>query len=367
MTKVLITILLLLFAVLCYPLLASDDKYGAEFLHQLIPAEGEGMGESHIAYSIGSRSLNNNPAGLSFGKDNELFIGFHRTPEVIATIMKENENEEWEDFGKYDIKPTEVEYINYSLPKSKIGILGLSFAFSHSGRFIRVNKEGKAINAFPQDDALIGIGYSVKFPKDMAFGFDLKALRSKVPTDNGNRIGRTYAMNVGLMQQVNDRVRIGASLQNIGNNLSFKNVDKKADIPDKLRRDLLLGALYKVIDGKKSKLSVSMDINPPFNDGLRYSVGTELLYTKYLALRAGYMRDTQPYYDPFVNLSDGSSVNDEREWVRRGIALDIGVRLKNIEINLARTPSREPVLNDGEKLRMDKQESVTSISFVVRF
>jgi hypothetical protein len=361
--KILITIFLLLFVFLCYPLFAADDKYGAEFLQQLIPAEGGGMGESHIAYSIGSRSLNNNPAGLSFSKGNELFIGSNRTPEIIATIMKENENEEWEDFGKYDIKPTEVEYINYSLPKSKFGSLGLSFAFNHSGRFIRVNKEGKAINSFPQDDALIGIGYGVKLTKDFALGFDIKALRSKVPTDKGDKIGRTYAMNVGMMHQINDRVRIGASLQNIGNKLSFK----KIDIPSKLRRDFLLGAIYKVIDGKKNKLSVSMDVNPPFDNGLRYGVGAEFSYTQYFVFRAGYMRDTQPYDDPFVNLSDSSIVNEERIWVKEGITLGIGIRLKNVEINLARMPFREPTLNDGEKLRLEKQESVTSLSFIVRF
>jgi hypothetical protein len=364
--KILITIFLL-FVVLCYPLFASEDKYGAEFLNLMISAEGGGMGESHIAYSIGSRSLNNNPAGLSFSKGNELYIGSNHTPEIIATIMKENENEEWEDFGKYDIKPTEVEYVNYSLPKSKFGSLGLSFAFNHSGRFIRVNKEGKAINSFPQDDALIGIGYGVKLTKDFALGFDIKALRSKVPTDKGDNIGRTYAMNVGMMHQISDRVRIGVSLQNIGNKLSFKKIDKKIDIPSKLRRDFLLGAIYKVIDGKKSKLSVSMDVNPPFENGLRYGVGAEFSYTQYFVFRAGYMRDTQTYYDSLVNLSNGSTVNEERVWVKEGITLGIGIRLKNVEINLARTPFREPTLNDGEKLRLEKQESVTSLSFVARF
>lgn len=361
--KILISVFLLLFVILCYPLFASEDKYGAEFLNQMVSAEGGGMGESPTAYSIGSRSLNNNPAGLSFSKGSELFIGSYRTPHVVAVIMKENEKEDWEDFGRYDIKPTEVEYVNYSLPSSKLGNLGLSFALNHSGRFIRVNKEGKAVNAFPQDDMLIGVGYSIKLPKEFALGFDLKSLRSKVPTDKEDKIGRTYALNVGLMQQVSDRVRIGISLQNIGNKLSFK----ESNIPSKLRKNFLLGAIYKVKDGKKSKLSVSMDVNPPFEDGLRYNAGVELLYAQCLAIRAGYMRDTQPYDDALVNLDDGSSVYEKRVWVREGVTLGVGIRLKNTEINIARAPRREPTLNDGEKLRLEKQESVTSLSFIARF
>jgi hypothetical protein len=110
-----------------------------------------------------------------------------------------------------------------------------------------------------------------------------------------------------------------------------------------------------------------MDVNPPFDNGLRYGVGAEFSYTQYFVFRAGYMRDTQPYDDPFVNLSDSSIVNEERIWVKEGITLGIGIRLKNVEINLARMPFREPTLNDGEKLRLEKQESVTSLSFIVRF
>jgi len=48
----------------------------------MISAEGSGMGESHIAYSIGSRSLNNNPAGY-LQQGNELFIGSNRTPKLL--------------------------------------------------------------------------------------------------------------------------------------------------------------------------------------------------------------------------------------------------------------------------------------------
>jgi len=360
--KILLITCLILLVILCYPLLASEDKYGAEFLNQMVSAEGGGMGESLISYSIGSRSMNNNPAGLSFSKGNELFIGSYRTPHVVAIIMKEN-GKIWEDFGKYDVKSTETEYINYLLPRSKLGSLGLSFAFNHSGRFIRVNEEGTAINAFPQNDMLIGIGYSLNLNKGIAVGFDFKSLRSKIPTDNGNKIGRAYVMNVGLMHQVSDRVRIGASLQNIGNKLSFK----ESDISGKLRRNFILGAIYKVKDSKKSKLSVSMDVNPPFEDGLRYKTGIELLYAQCLAIRAGYMRDTQPYDDALLNLNDSSSVYEKRVWVREGITLGVGIKLKNAEINLARTPHREPSLNDGEKLRLEKQESVTSFSFIARF
>lgn len=357
---------LLIQTIFCYSYVYSSDDiekgYGAKFLQQLSSAEINGMGEGAVAHSTGVRALNNNPAGLAFGAGNELLVGSYRSPDVSATIMKENINGIWEDYGRYKVDPNEMAYINYAIPTGRIGKIGISFAFGHGGRFIRVNEEGKAINAFPNDDILFGIGYGVGLGKGLALGFDAKALRSKLSVDEGIQIGRTYAMNVGFMHQISNKARIGMSLQNMGKDLSFKT----SDVPSKLRRDFHLGALCNVVERKKSKLSVSFDVNPPFEDGLRYSIGSELLYADCLALRIGYMRDSQPHYDAFVNISDGSSISDERIWVRQGITFGAGLKLKSADINLAITPSRSPALYDGEKLRLEDGKSVISLSFSAR-
>jgi len=339
-----------------------EDGYGAKFLQQLSSAEINGMGEGAVVRSTGVRALNNNPAGLAFGVGHELLVGSYRSPVVSATIMRENIDEIWEDYGKYEVESTEMAYINYAISTGRIGNIGLSFAFNHGGRFIRVNEEGKAINSFPKDDILLGIGYGIGLGKGLALGFDVKALRSKLTVDEGIEIGRTYAMNAGFMHQISNKARIGMSFQNIGKDLSFKT----SDVPSKLRRDFHLGALYNLVDRKKSKLSVSFDVNPPFEDGLRYSIGSELLYADCFALRIGYMRDSQPYYDAFVSVSDGASISEERVWGRQGITFGIGLKLKSVDINLAITPSRSPDLYDGEKLRLDDSKSIISLSFSAR-
>ncbi|MGB9596798.1 MAG: hypothetical protein ACPL7B_11000, partial [Candidatus Poribacteria bacterium] len=218
--------------ILCCPLIALENIYPADFLQKLTSAENLGMGGGIIAYSTGARALNNNPAGLGLDNGNELFFGSYQTPRLESIIMKENMNEYWEDFGKYSIKPTEIEFINYSLPKSKIGNIGLSLAYNHSGRFIRVNKEGKAINAFPKDDIVFGIGYGLNLGNGLAVGFDIKSLRSKMPIDEKDKITRAYALNLGFMHQISDRARIGAVLQDVGKEISVKSPEK----PRKLTR-----------------------------------------------------------------------------------------------------------------------------------
>ncbi len=337
---------------------ASEEKYGADFLQQLTAAEVNGMGESIAAYSIGVRSLNNNPAGLAYGEGSELLVNAHKLPSITAVIMKENEDGKWEDYGRYDIDPTEMAIINYALPLGRFGNLGIGVIFNYSGRFIRVNEEGKAINAFPRDDLAFTIGYSIKILRDISMGFDVKSIRSKVPLDKGSSIGRTYAANVGFLHQIGTRVRVGAVLQNIGGKLSFD----EPDIPSYLRRRLLMGAVYTVKDSGNSNISLSMDANPPFEDGLRYNFGAQLLYARRIALRIGYMRNTETYHDPLFELHDRSFTDEGRVWLRRGLTIGAGLRLGSVEVNLAVAPRREPILNSDEKSRLEDHNAVVSFS-----
>ena len=356
-------VILLLSAVVYQPLPASEEKYGAEFLQQLTVAEVDGMGESLTSHSVGAGSLNNNPAGLAYAEGNELLINAHKFPRITAIIMKETEDGKWEDWGQYTIEPTEMGFVNHALHLGKFGTLGLGFVFNYSGRFIRVDEEGKAVNAFPKNDLAFTIGYGLKIFRGVSLGFDIKSIRSKLPIDDESKIGRTWAMNIGFLHQMGTRARVGAVLQNIGSELSFD----EPDIPSDLRRRLLIGAMYIVKDSGKSILSLSMGANPPFEDGPRYNVGAELLYAKRVALRIGYMQNTETYHDPLFNLQDGSSIYEKRAWIRKGLTIGIGLRLKGIEVNFARAPRREPILGDGEKLRLEKHNSIVSFSCATGF
>ncbi|MFC1714673.1 hypothetical protein ACFL6S_13480 [Candidatus Poribacteria bacterium] len=357
----LFTVLLLLILI-SQALSASEEKFGANFLQQLTSAEADGVGESLAAYPIGIRSLNNNPAGLAYMEESEFLLSTHELPRITAVIMKVNNDGEWEDYARYDIEPTEMGLISYALPLSRFGKLGIGFVFHHAGRFIRVDEEGKAVNSFPKDDLAFTIGYSLKI-RGVSVGVDVENIRSKVPVDDSGNIGRTNAVNVGLMHQMGKRVRVGAVLQNIGGELSFNS----PDIPSKLRKKWLVGAVYTVKDSENSVLSLSMDVNPPFEDGLRYGLGAELLYAKRIALRIGYLRDNRVYYELLSNLQDGSAAFDNRVWIREGITVGLGLRLGSVELDIARTPRREPVLNGDEKSRLEKHDSIVSFSCSTTF
>jgi len=362
MVRRLLFIILFLLAVIGYSS-ASEERYGADFLQQLTASGIDGMGESLAAYSVGARSLNNNPAGLVYAEGSELLINAHKMPSITAVIMKQNEDGKWEDQSRYSIDSTEMALVNYVLPLGRFGNLGMGFVFNYSGRFIRVDKEGKAVNGFPRDDLAFTLGYSLRLFQGISLGFDVKSVRSKVPVDEGNSIGRTYAANIGFLHQMGKRVRVGAVLQNMGGEISFD----EPDIPGDLRRKFLIGAMYTVKDTGNSNLSLSMDMNPPFEDGPRYNLGAELLYVQRVALRIGYMRNTETYNDPLYDLNDRSFADGSRVWLRKGLTVGVGLTLGGVELNLARAPRREPILESDEKSRLEEHDSITSFSCVARF
>jgi len=348
---------------LCQTATASEERYGASFMETFNSTEGNGMGESTTFYSVGARSLNNNPAGLVFLNGSELLINFYRYPRTEAFIMKENDAGNWMDYGKYDIEPFEMNSISYALGLGKIGNIGLSFALNHKGRFIRVNKDGKAVNSFPNDDMLVTFGYGHNLFGGVSFGFDIKSIRSKILFNDKNEIGRTSIMSVGLMHQMGNRARAGVSLQNIGKDLSY-NVP---DIPSKIRRRILVGGMYDLVENRKNRLSISMDFSPPFENGLRYYTGAEFSYLQLLSVRLGYINNIETYYNPLVNLANGEVGNEERLWIRKGLTFGLGASIKGNKINFALMPYRKPDLNSDEKLRIEEKGYINSFSFSREF
>ncbi len=363
--KILISFCIIFFILASVPYCqsTSENKFTADFLQEFIPVDGVGMGGSFPAHNIGSVSLNNNPAGLAFLENSDISLSFYRSPRIKAIIMKEKEDNKWSDYGIYNIDPYEMEFISFALPLGRIGNLGIGTAYNHSGRFIRVNTDGKAINAFPKDDLLVGLGYSIRIFRDLAVGFDIKHLRSKLPVVDKNEIGRTYLFNVGLINHIGTKAKMGLAVKNIGKPLSYNS----PDIPDKPRREVIIGTNYILKSTKDSKLSANMDVNPPFEDGIRYNTGIEFLFKGKLAFRIGYIRNTAVYYDPILDLNTGTKIDEERLWIRKGMTVGLGLKTDGFELNIARSPHRQPKTNDDEKLRIETNEPIMSFSFTKRF
>lgn len=343
----------------------NEDFYASTntFLRRLALVKQLRLGDNSVSSISGINALNSNPAGLSFINNNRLITNVSRFPRTVAVIAKLNDVERYEDHNQYALRASGLEFINYSKPVGAAGGFGFDFAVGHEGRFSRVNHLGKATNSFPETDFAIGFSYAVKLFREFAIGADARWLRSKVQDPENNRhIGHGYAYNLGLIQQLGEHIRIGAVIRNLSNGLSFTD----NSIPDRIRRDVLLGGSYQ-FHYKNVDIQVGLDLNPPFEDGIRTNFGGTVWYRDFIGARIGYLRHIEKRFGSILSLETEQVEFENRIWKAEGLTLGLGVQIRGIHINAAYTPQMQPTENDREQIRIERGKSVYSFSIEQRY
>ena len=365
-TVVFITLLILLGGSHLASAQAINEDFRASadtFLRRLTSADHLRMENNFVSSISGANALNSNPAGLSFINSNHLITHSSRFPRTVAVIAKLNEIERYEDHSQYELRASGLEFVNYSKLLGTTGTIRFNFAIGHEGRFSRVNHLGKATNSFPETDFAAGLSYAVKLSRGFAIGVDAKWLRSKVQDPESERhIGHGYAYNLGLIQQLGEHLRIGGVIGNLSNGLSFT----ENSIPDRIHRDILLGGVYQ-FHYKDVDIQIGLDLNPPFEDGLRTNFGGTIWYRGFIGARIGYLRHTEKRFGSILSLETGQVDSEDRLWKTEGVSLGIGLQVRGIYINAAYTPQLRPVENDGEQIRIETGRSVYSFSIGQRF
>ena len=362
----LITLLLLLGGTNLASAQAINEDFHAStntFLRRLASAKQLRLGDNSVSSISGINALNSNPAGLGFINGSRLITNVSRFPRTIAIIAKLNDVERYEDHNQYALRASGLEFINYSKPLGTAGGFGFDFAVGHEGRFSRVNHLGKATHSFPETDFAIGVSYAIKLFPGFAIGTDARWLRSKVQDPGSNRhIGHGYAYNLGLIQQLGEHLRLGAVIRNLSNGLSFT----ENSIPDRIRRDVLLGGSYQ-FHYKDVDIQIGLDLNPPFEDGVRTNFGGTVWYRDFIGGRIGYLRHTEKRFGSILGFETGQVEFEDRVWKTEGLSLGLGVQVRRIYINAAYTPQIRPTENDGEQIRIESSKSVYSFSIEQRF
>ena len=343
----------------------NEDFYASTntFLRRLASVKHLELADNSVNSISGINALNSNPAGLSFINSNRLVTNVSRFPRTVAVIAKLNDVEQYEDHNQYALRASGLEFINYSKPLGAAGGFGFDFAVGHEGRFSRVNHLGKATNSFPETDFAIGVSYAVKLFPGFAIGADGRWLRSKVQDPENNRhIGHGYAYNLGLIQQLGEHLCIGAAIRNLSNGLSFTD----NSIPDKIRRDVLLGGSYQ-LHYKSIDVQFGLDLNPPFEDGIRTNFGGTVWYRDFIGARIGYLRHTEKRFGSILSLETEQVEFEDRLWKTEGLTLGLGVQVRGIHINVTYTPQIRPTENDREQIRIESGKSVYSFSIEQRY
>ena len=336
------------------------------FLRLMLGAEQRGMGGSFVASIAGSDAIGTNPAGIGINDDSRFGVHIARFPRTVATVAKPNISNEYEDYSQYDHHASGIETLNWVFPFGKFGTLGVAVSTGHEGSFRRVSHEGRALNNFPENNLATGVGYGLEFIEGTLIGIDAKWIRSKITDASGiEHFGRGYSYNVGLIQKIGQTLQVGVVLRNLSNGLSFAD----STVPDKINRDVIFGVAYKH-EIRDFSLRIGLDFHPPFADGIRTNVGSEIWFRDRVVGRIGYLRDTDQRYLPVMpvtTIADSSVEMEDRVWLAEGLSLGLGLRVGNFLINASHTPQFKPTVSDKERLHIVQGTSVYTFSIGQKF
>ncbi len=246
---------------------------GASFLQVGWGARAAAMGEAFTAAADDVDAVYWNPAGLAYVKRLQETFGHNAWLDGVNN-----------------------EHAAFALRHSQSTVIGAGIGFLNVGDIERSNKYGYTEGYYGANDmALIG-SYARRLKPNLAVGGNFKIIRERIESDSA----QAFALDAGGVYEMTPRLRLGATLRNLGTGLGYKTAP--APLPMALRA----GAAFQFRPG----LLLTSDISLAFDDSLSLHFGGEYLYPSKvkgvtLKLRAGFKTAAMSYLGAMSAVSLG--------------------------------------------------------------
>lgn len=249
----------------------------AEFLRVGVGARAEAMGEAYSAVADEASAVYWNPAALT------------RIHSRSATFMHAAYiGDSYFDFGAY-------------AQRLRHGAVGAAVQYFSAGGITQTDASGKDTGTFtPYDLAATGaFAWTPASPAGFSLGAAAKFIRSHIATS-----AQTAALDIGALSPplVQERLRLAASLSNIGGAMRFDSADESLPLVARL------GSAARLTN----RLTAALDVIVPRDDGPSLAAGSEywlLTNDKWkFAARAGFNSQTIGSIDGFTGVSFGIGI-----------------------------------------------------------
>ena len=253
-------------------------------------ARPNGMGEAFTALANDATASYWNPAGLAFAD---------RSSQEI-TLQHSNWLPQLADDLYY-------EYLGYSNYIDGWGGVGGNITFMSMGEQLETTESGQELGTFYSYGIAVTGSFGTEVAPGVSVGLGLKFIYDHLYYQDSGK-GTSFGADLGFlyrlpMDQIGlssiGQVNLGGSLSNLGPNVSYGGNAENNPLP----RTLRLGLAYIPFDSHLTRLTCTADyskILTNVDDGLgeefnenKWGAGAEFWYYDLLALRAGYIHDTE--------------------------------------------------------------------------
>jgi hypothetical protein len=258
---------------------ASDGNIGtssAQFLKLGFGGRAVAMGGAFVGLADDVTAVYWNPAGLAVNNSRELCF-MHQV--LFQDIT--------------------YEYVAYVHPLGRAGNLGGGIAYLHMDNFTGRDETGEYTSDFTSSDMIITLSYALQAGTSLFWGTSIKYVVERIE----DRDAKALAFDLGwLVTTPLDKLRVGGTLQNVGQDLKF--VSEAYGLP----RFLKFGVAYSDTLGG-SPMNATMDYYIPSDDENTLHLGTEYIYRNMAAARIGYGNDSDLHYNSKLSFGVGLIVN----------------------------------------------------------
>ena len=281
---------LFLFAILSLTSVSFASTASVVWMTITPGARPNGMGEAFVALADDATASYWNPAGLAFVDSTRQEL----------TLQHSNWLPQLADDLYY-------EFLGYAKYLEGWGGIGGNITFMSMGEQLETTSEGVELGTFYSYGVALTGSFGTEVAPGVSVGLGLKFIYDHLYYQDSGK-GTSFAADLGVLYQIPmddlgigniGRVNIAACLSNLGPNVSYGGNTDNNPLP----RTIRAGLAYIPFDSHLTRLRVTADysklltnvedgIGTEFNEN-KWGTGAEFWYYDLLALRAGYIHDTE--------------------------------------------------------------------------
>jgi hypothetical protein len=227
------------------------------------------------------------------------------------------------------------------------GTLAASYLLLDVGELDQTDDQGNVTGTISVRNHLGVVSGAATLVPGLTLGVNFKIIQFRLSCrgdcqDSGTT-ATTYAFDVGILEKLGDRFRLGAMVAHVGRKMQVLNFDQADPLPARLR----VAAAYDVIDFFTERDDfggwITLEVQDRLRDlgqpslylGTEFTAGTE----EALALRAGYV-----FSDPLDRLQ-GSDPED-------GVRVGLGIRYQRLDLSIAKSLAVSNVTGETEPVHV---------------